>query len=276
MDQGDEFEMKPLTSGLGFHKRQTSLKDQIAKVGLAQNNMRRSLPTEPPAELLESTRPRTSKEILAELHEALKPIEKKAKPIQITEILPRDISDVKNPAISPEISPIENVAFQLPDKSLSESTGTRRSASDNFTKKLTPVAVSFSAIILDVAIVLAISLIFLVSLITATGVDLVSVMQSSQKEFATQLSLIVMYFAVYEMYVIVSRSFFGCTISEWTFDLQMGDDEQILKARYPAQVLWRSILMLITGLVILPLGSLLFGRDLAAKFSGLQLYRRNI
>ncbi|MCB0350166.1 MAG: hypothetical protein KDD38_03220, partial [Bdellovibrionales bacterium] len=246
MDQTDEFEMKPLTPGLGFHKRQVSLKEHIAKTGLAGQNLRRSIPTAPPEEMLTNPAQRTSKEIIAELHEALKPIKKKndSEALKLTETLPREISDVRSPH-RPELTPLDNVDFQIPDKSMSDQVGSRRGASDNLVRPLTPVSVSFASIILDGAIVLAFSLIFLVSLIAVTGVDLLSVVKSSQSEFATQLSLGVLYLAVFEMYIIVSRSFFGRSIGEWTFDLQLGKDEQLTLARYPAQVLWRSILNLL-------------------------------
>lgn len=277
MDHSDEFEMKPLTPGLGFHKRQISLKEHIMKTGLAQQNLRKSLPAEPPPELLDPQKSRTSKEIIAELHEALKPVAKKGKTdYKMTEVFPRDIKDVKTPFQSPEISPLENINFQIPDKSLSDMTGTRRGSSDNLINPLTAIPVNFSSIFLDAAFVFALSLLFLVSLIMATGVDLLSVLRSSQNEFATQLSLAVLYLAVFEMYVIVARSFFGSTVGEWTFDLQMGDDEQIARAHYPLLVLWRSLLTLITGIVSLPILSWILRQDLAAKFTGLQLYRKNI
>lgn len=277
MDQIDDFEMKPLTPGLGFHKRQVSLKEHIAKTGLSGQNVRRSLPTEPPAEMLENSKQRTSKEIIAELHEALKPVKKRqeSEALKLTETLPREISDVKNP-YKPEVTPIEKINFQIQDKALTEQVGARRGAGDNITQSLTPISVSFASIFLDAAIVLAFALIFLVSLVAVTGVDLVSIVKNSQSEFATQLSLAILYLAVFEMYIIVSRSFFGKSVGEWTFDLQMGSDDQLTQAKYPAQILWRSVFNLLTGIIILPMLSLLAGRDLAAKFTGLQLYRRNI
>jgi len=276
MDSIDEFELKPLTPGLGFHKKPVSLKQHVAKAGFSQNLQRRGLPPEPPSEIIGENLPnRTSKEIIAELHKALEP-EKKT--LRLTEILPREITDMpadRRPHV-PEISPIEKVDFQIPDKNLAASTGARRGASDSLINPLSPVSVSFAAILLDGAMVMAVSLIFLISLIVVTGVDLLSVAQSTQTEFATQLSLLVMYLAVFAMYVIVARSFFGKTIGEWTFDLQMGDDQQIQRASYPAQVLWRAMVTLFTGIIVLPILSFVFGRDLAARISGLQLYRRNI
>lgn len=280
MDQNDDFEMKPLTPGLGFQKRRVSLKEHIAKTGIAQDNLRRSLPPQPPVEMLDENRARTSKEIIAELHEALKPAPKPsvASKLKLTEILPRDISDVRVPTDfpQPEITPLEKINYQMPNKTIAESVGARRGASDNLMNPLRAISVSFPSIVLDSAIVLAFSLIFLVSLVAVTKVDLLSVVHSSRFEFATQLSLSVLYLAVFEMYIVVSRSFFGKTIAEWTFDLQLGEDEQMARASYPARVLWRSILNLLTGILILPLLSLAFGQDLAAKFTGLQLYRRNM
>lgn len=283
MDQTEDFEMKPLTPGLGFHKRQLSLKEHLAKTGVAEQSLRSSLPTVPPAEMFDSTQPRTSKEIIDELHDALKPI-------RATGAVQRDISQQRRPEASemrlpfqptkPEVGPeknqkgIQNIDFQITDKALSE--GVRRGAHDHLIKPLIPVPVSFASMLLDGIIILAFSLIFLVSLITVTGVDLVSVVQSTQSEFTTQISMLVLYFAVLEMYVVVLRSFFGCTVGEWTFDLQMGEDDQIVRASYPMLVLWRSFLILLSGVIFLPILSYLFNTDLASKFTGLQLYKKNI
>lgn len=289
MDQIDEFEMKPLTAGLGFHKRQVSLKEHIAKSGVTNRTLRQNLPAQPPQEMTggEKSQSRSAQEIIAELHEALKPVPNvpvsaasavsvKRAEVQFTEILPREIGDVKGPARNqPEISPIENIDFQIPDKNLAPKLGSRRGASDNLVNPLTPVSVSFPAIILDGLIVFAFSLVFLASLIMATGIDLLSVFRSSQTDFATQLSLMALYVAIYEMYIIVSRSFFGSTLAEWTFDLRMGDEAQFQKASYPFKVFWRSILVVMTGIVVLPLASLIVGQDIAARLTGLQLYRRN-
>ena len=57
---------------------------------------------------------------------------------------------------------------------------------------------------------------------------------------------------------------------------QAARDAQMERVSYPGLVLWRSLFMLMTGIVFLPLLSLIARRDLAAKVTGLQLYRRNI
>ena len=277
MEKNDDFEMKPLTAGLGFQKRHISLKEHMAKSGIATQNLRKNLPQLPPEEMTGAVQPRSAKEIINELHAALEPINNKKHNVKLTEVLPREIDPIKSPhRPTPDISPIENVDFQIPDKSLNDSAGVRRGAHDNLVPPLKPIPVSLSAMALDSAIVLAFSLVFVVSLVMVTGVDVISVLSQSKSEFATQLSLFVLYLAVYEMYVIISRSFFGFTMAEWTFDLQLGKDEQIQSSTYPLLVLWRSTITFLTGIVVLPLLSLLLNRDLAAQLTGLQLFKKNI
>ena len=277
MSDIDEFEMKPLTTGLGFQKRSTQLKKEVERSGLSNQHLGQGLPTPPPDEDSQPLLTRGSQEMIKELHEALEP---KANKIKLSEILPRDISDlpVRDVEINqdPKGDPLSEIDFEMPSKNLTENSNVRRGAHDGLVRPLTPISVSFSSMILDATIVFAFSLIFLVSLVAVTKVNLNSVVFSSQFDFATQLSLVVLYFAVYQMYMIVSRSFFGRSVGEWTFDLQLGDDAQIQSSLYPALVLWRSILNLLTGVILLPVLSFLFREDIASRFTGLQLFRRNI
>ena len=111
------------------------------------------------------------------------------------------------------------------------------------------------------------------SLLLVTKVDLAAVLFNTQSEITTQFSLALLFVAVLQMYVVVARSFFGRTLGEWTFDYQMGEDYQHEAAIYPLKVVWRSIVVTATGLVILPLISFLFRKDITASLTGLQLYR---
>lgn len=291
MDDLDQFEMKPLTPGLGFHKRQVSLKEHVAKSGLASEKLGRGLPTESPEALLDastekSNKPRSSEDILNELKQALKPLNESparagSAGVELSMPLPRpgETTHIDVPELNrPTRDPIDGIHFEVPKATLKESaqTGTRRGAPDALIRPLVPVPFSFSAAILDGTIVLALSLIFLVALITVTGIDVISVLSSAQNDITAQLSLAVLYVAVLQMYAIISRSFFGKTVGEWTFDLQVGENQQISKASYPLRVLFRSLLNVLTGFVILPVLSLIFRRDLAGVITGIRLYRQNI
>jgi len=83
-----------------------------------------------------------------------------------------------------------------------------------------------------------------------------------------------LYIAVLQLYVIVARSFFGKTLGEWTFDYQMGDNEQVKSTVYPLLVLWRSLVIMGTGVITLPILSILFRKDLASYLTGLQFYKK--
>ena len=279
----DDFEMKPITPGLGFHKKPVSLKEHVAASNLVQDKLGRSLPLEAPP--VNDGRPRSKEDILNEIKEALRPIQQ-AKPRGLTETLPRGPEDVRK-ATAPEISvpmpttrtPMEIVNFETPTATLRDDAplvGTRRGAHDAKIRDLTPVSFSIVSTILDSIIVLALSMIFMISLIFATEVNLNAVIASAARETSALASLIVLYLAVWQMYAVVSRSFFGATIGEWTFDLQLGETEQLNTTFYPAKVLVRSLATIFTGFVILPFLSLVSRRDISAKISGLQLYRKNV
>lgn len=72
-------------------------------------------------------------------------------------------------------------------------------------------------------------------------------------------------------YMITTRVLFGFSIGEWACDLRLGQPSQRMRLGYPFRVIWRASLIFATGVVLLPVMSLLFGRDFAGRWSGLQL-----
>jgi len=139
---------------------------------------------------------------------------------------------------------------------------------------LVPVAVNFSAALIDAMVVAGISTILLVCIITITHINLVAMLSNASTDTATQKNLVFLFLAVLQMYMLVSRAFFGSSLGEWAFETQLGTDEQQRQLYYPALVLWRSLFITFTGLLPLPLLSFAFKRDLGKYVSGLQLLRR--
>ncbi|KHD88910.1 MAG: hypothetical protein OM95_06755 [Bdellovibrio sp. ArHS] len=74
------------------------------------------------------------------------------------------------------------------------------------------------------------------------------------------------------VYMISIRSLMGSTIGEWACDLRLGQPHERLQSGYILRVALRSTLILVTGVVTLPLLSLLLGKDLAGVLSGLRLF----
>ncbi len=308
LDPFDEFEFKPLTEGLGFHKKSIKLNDQVKKTNLSQEHLPRSFPPAPPAQPEEGSTSSASVNPRQTLEEILKSLERPQQSVQVTQPLPRESTkqpSAKSPVnrdavplkanmVQPQQAPGGVVqGMDLPFMDIPEpgapvvpeetpqplvvpapAIGTRRGAADSPLVKLTPVSMSLSSALLDLVAVVALGLIFMIVLLTITESSLASIVASAQTDLTIQVSLAILFLAVMQMYVVISRSFFGRTLGEWTFDLQMGSDEQHEKSGYPLRILWRSILVTMTGIVLLPTLSLIFRRDLLAPLTGLQLYRQ--
>lgn len=74
------------------------------------------------------------------------------------------------------------------------------------------------------------------------------------------------------MYLIGVRVLMGSTIGEWACELRLGQPQERLKSGYVLRVAWRSTIIVVTGVITLPLCSMIFGRDLAGILSGLRLF----
>lgn len=291
MDPFDEFEFKPLTDGLGFHKKTLSLKDGLKSTGVLEEEIQ-GIPPSVPTDLLDESaaslsapaaKKHTFEDVLSALEKAPLP-KPSVSDLDFTEPLPREPKaqkameiEIPRPAQSPFPQPEAYRKPIKPPAPASANVGTRRGAADSPQRKLlTPATMSMASAFLDFIIVLALSIVFLVALLMVTKVDLSVVVKNLNHELMTQISLGIMFIAVMQMYVVIARSFFGRTLGEWTFDLQVGQDEDQAKESYPLRVALRSLLVTLTGLVLLPLISALIRRDIAGSISGVKLYRQKI
>lgn len=73
------------------------------------------------------------------------------------------------------------------------------------------------------------------------------------------------------LYMVVSRGIMGSSLGEWACDIRLGQPHERLRTNYILRVAVRATLVIATGLIVLPLLSLIFGRDLAGSLSGLRL-----
>lgn len=74
-------------------------------------------------------------------------------------------------------------------------------------------------------------------------------------------------------YMITVRGIMGSTIGEWACDLRLGQPhERLQSGLYILRVILRSSLILLTGVITLPLLSLIFGKDIPGLCSGLRLF----
>ncbi|NCN95659.1 MAG: RDD family protein [Bdellovibrionales bacterium] len=301
MDPFDEFEFKPLTEGLGFHKKQKSLRESIKESQLDQG-AKPMVPSSIPLGVEEDTslsasqssvekRNLTFEEIVTSLESA--PLEattdfseNKSNKVEFSSPLPRTkkpdfkLMDVE---IEPTIRspfptqdtykrPQKTEIKKVPAKGDLASVGTRRGAADSPQRRLAVSPGSLSASILDSVVVVAIGLIFTTALLTVTGVQLQTLVGAINTDLMTQIGVGVLLVAVMQIYFIISRTFFGRTLGEWTFDLQLGRDDEHRDEKYPLRVILRSVLVTMTGVIALPILSFIFRRDFAGMITGLNLY----
>lgn len=73
-------------------------------------------------------------------------------------------------------------------------------------------------------------------------------------------------------YLITMRIFMGATLGEWSCQLRLGQPVQRIQATYILKVIARTTLILSTGVITLPILSLLLKRDLTGGLTGVKIY----
>ncbi|MCE3010204.1 MAG: hypothetical protein LW875_06305 [Proteobacteria bacterium] len=73
------------------------------------------------------------------------------------------------------------------------------------------------------------------------------------------------------LYLCISRVFLGYSLGEWACDLRVGTIEQRLHPKYSLRVVTRMALIFGTGVIVLPLISMLFRRDLVGRLTRTEL-----
>ena len=332
----EEFEFKPLTEGLGFHKKAEKIKSDIRSSHLGGEALARSIPEAPlsrpsllssqaESDLLgrQSGTGRATQSIsdlIASLPPSLDFVDQKGQSLrndpatvgmgtpplspssagaarpQIYQPLAReDYKPLPKPPQAPAVAKTgagavaAGPAMPVPGKSspyrerLNESFAKAFPHAEREKKKelpkempaVVPTAGHLGAGILDAMVVTGVATILLVAILAITKVNLVALLTNAQTDGPTQIHLALLFIAVLQLYLLTARSFFGASLGEWAFDMQLGTEEDQRATVYPLLVAWRTILVTVTGLVTMPVLSVIFRRDLLSYLTRLHLYRRN-
>lgn len=89
--------------------------------------------------------------------------------------------------------------------------------------------------------------------------------------YSLKISLAATWLGFYACYLLLLRVFLGCTLGEWACGLRLGEPRHRLSPGYSLKVHFRLFVTMATGVITLPLLSMIFGVDLAGKLSGLPL-----
>jgi hypothetical protein len=260
-DPFEEFEFKPLNEGLGFHRAQSAKTPMpIAKTPVAAK------PTALPkvnallnTPLLKTALPRDKKSAIATTGAS-------DKTMQALYKNPWDFKEKTQELDKLDIS--ESPMAQAPPKF--EKKQTQAKAQEK--TKTRSIAPNFAAITLDALLVAAGFLTCLIVLLMITQVDLVASFSTGSDNIVLGGSLLGLFVALCWMYMVLHRVALGATTGEWVFDMQLGTRDQIGTMSYVGKVVLRATLVVLSGVIFVPLASMLMGRDLLGELLGLELY----
>lgn len=251
MDPFEEFEFKPLTDGLGFHKKKSATPN---KDGMKLSS--------PGLELIDesSTDPLRP------------PLPRKKNSASSLPPTPGSLTEVGG----------DGTTSAAVDEILKTLQKNRRLDFDNGKKKISatekdeyiPTTWSLSAAMLDGMLIVAASLLCMIILLVVTKVDLIANLTNPDSQGMIYLATGSLFATVAFIYLSLNRIYLGWTPGEWAFDRRIGKPEDLNKAIYSLKVVARSLLVILTGFIALPILSILFNKDLAGTITGARLYKK--
>jgi len=283
----DNFEFRPLTKGLGFDKStQNSEISKTSRLPMDQDLIREKAKFAMPNQDFElpNNTPvsRSLKKMLDSLPPSVDFQEDKQREHTVTRPLRPAITPFAPPAFEPKAKAAHTAQdFDITlNNSLSQAFPKEEVSKRFYHQMVTPipqykeVTSSFASAMIDAMIVLGLASLFVVTLVAITQIDIIRMLTSQELSSRVLIELSLLYFGVTLFYFMLSRGLFGSTLGDWAFDVQLGSEQERLHLGYPLQVIFRTFMILATGVVVLPMLSLIFGKDLGYYFSGLKLYSR--
>lgn len=251
-DPFEEFEFRPINEGLGFHRTQKS---------------ETSLTARPKASTAEPLRPMQTSGPNAGGISFTSPLPR-TEPMARTQF---SIPIVEDDSIAKAQSAVNEILKNLNHKrQLDFATETERQKAE--LKKSKPY---FFAATLDGMLILAGFLMSMILMLTVTKVDLFANLSAAQTSSAVYMATAGLFFVVSFIYMVVNRAFMGFTPGEWAFDQFCGSPAQNRSLTYVPRLALRTLLVMLTGFITLPLLSYLLNRDMAGEISGVSLFKKS-
>ena len=273
MEPVEEFSFKPITEGLGFHRKKSELNESLRLNRRVSDAHVLEVPLAP-------TKPNTESKVLKS------PLPKKESPAP----------SFSSPAVS--LAPMAQTSPNKPNKDVIDEIvrGFKKTnqnlsqeplaAKESIPKVIVPptkpkvdeasnpLPWMLSPFIVDALLVMALFLSGLLVTVSVTGVDLLKVFRQGADDLILWMTLPAIALAMLFVYMVTSRILLGASLGELMFDLRLGSQQDRRRIQYGIQVVLRTSLATISGFIILPLVSMLTQQDLLGELSGLRLYRK--
>lgn len=244
-DPFDEFEFKPLTAGLGFHKtaNPSPVSDKVDFKGSHLNfDLKSPLPratTNQPQATSYTTTPRIA------------------------------VPTIEDDSITKAQSAVNEILKSLNQKKQHEDALKRNTKRPEWTASVP----SISAGSLDAMLIAAFFLLSLIAMLAITKIDLIANLSQPDPQYLIYWATASLLGAVQIIYYVICRAFLGCTPGEWAFDQRCGNELQLASSTYVLRVVLRSIITAATGFITMTLISLIVRFDVLAAVTGVQIQR---
>ncbi len=279
VDPFEEFEFKPITDGLGFHRNSAKLNTPVNKSTPTKKIVDTSSSELNFTQAKQSSA--TADSFSAPVREAL-----------FSTPLPNNKSKTTAPSASEMYNDRSSLSHtqthNIVDEILKNIESSKQKTPPNFLGSKTEAKVITSrvelafkpsgplltAMFLDSMLVVASSLLFLVALLAITKIDLLQNLKNPDDQGSVYISLFLLFSSVSFIYYVIFRSFLGYTPGEWAYDQKIDLKGGKLDFLALTKIALRSIIVFVTGGFVLPLVSWVFGKDLLGEFLDLPLVRK--
>ncbi len=242
-DPFEEFEFRPINEGLGFHRKQK-----------AQSNT-------PSSQMTSSTTTFTARPTNNTF----------AAPLPRTEPASRNfqVPTIEDDSIAKAQTAVNEILKNLNQKRQIDFIHETEKQKDVL-KKSKPF---FFAATLDAMLITASFLLSMIVMLTITKVDLFLNLSHPDSSAFIYMATAGLFLSVTFIYMVVNRAFIGYTPGEWAFDQRCGQEDQMNTLTYIPRLALRTLVVMATGFVALPVLSYLFNKDVAGQMTGVNLFR---
>ena len=250
MDPIEDFNFKPINEGLGFHRKKIELKEEIKSSRVVSEAVAKNINLKP-----------------------------KSEPQVLKTPLPRNesISSTPNPSTRSVIDELVR-NFKKPNETFIEEVNHPKviinPTKPQVDEAANPLPWMMSPFFVDAMLVIALVLSCLLITLLVTNADLLVLIMQNPSDFEFWLTFPAIAIGMTFTYMVLTRIFLGSSLGEMVFDFQLGTMEQRQSIKYGLQVIFRTLIVLFSGLIILPILSILFRKDLIGNICGLRLFKR--
>ncbi|MEY4616368.1 MAG: hypothetical protein RJB66_1328 [Pseudomonadota bacterium] len=280
MDPMEDFSFKPITEGLGFHRKKSEPNEsvklsRVTPEPIGNNPVHRVAP-KPESQFSKPTSKIESQLLKNPLPKrdnlSVAPTVSSVTPVAPTP-----------PSAKPSKDVIDEIVknFKKPNESFVDEKSKITSAPKVIINPIRPelddsaqaLPWMVTAFFIDAMLVVALSVSALLATLVMTDADLTLMIDKNLLDQDLWVSFLGIGITMIFSYMSLSRLMMGASIGEMVFEVQLGTTEQRQDMGYNFRVLMRSFLAIMSGLLVIPLFSLIMRQDYLGDLCGLRLYK---